>query len=115
LRALASRLRDDHRRLDELAAGDLAVRTSITTTYTGLPDPIRLAFRRLGMFGWKEFDATLFATLLDVTPCRAEHVAERLVDAQLLDTTTRADGQIRYRIHDLVRLHAREQTEEWTR
>ena len=37
LRALASRLRDDHRRLDELAAGDLAVRTSITTTYTGLP------------------------------------------------------------------------------
>ncbi|GAA0941319.1 hypothetical protein Vau01_087270 [Virgisporangium aurantiacum] len=111
LHALASRLRDDHRRLDELAAGDLAVRTSITTTYTGLPDPIRLAFRRLGMFGWKEFDAALLATLLDVTPCRAEHLAERLVDAQLLDTTTRADGQIRYQIHDLVRLHAREQTE----
>ena len=41
LRAMADRLHDEHRRLDELAVGDLAVRSELAVGYGGLaaPDP----------------------------------------------------------------------------
>src|SRR6185437_10678412 len=52
---LAHRLRDEHRRLDELEAGELAVRASFKVSYDSLRagkhgvDPAR-AFRLLGMW-----------------------------------------------------------------
>ena len=57
IRAMADRLRDEHRRLDEMRAGDLAVRASFQVSFASLPastdqqgiDPAR-AFRLLGLW-----------------------------------------------------------------
>jgi DNA-binding SARP family transcriptional activator len=109
LGVLATRLRDEHRRLDELVAGDLEVRASLRISYAVLPDPIRLAFRRLGTIGAQQFSPWMLAALLDVTPTRAEYFAERLADAQLVDATgIGIDGEVRYGLHDLIRLFAME-------
>ncbi|MFD0663066.1 AfsR/SARP family transcriptional regulator [Thermocatellispora tengchongensis] len=112
LNVLASRLRDEHRRLDELVAGDLEVRATLQLSYSSLPDPIRLAFRRLGLISPAQFSPWLLAPLLDVTPAKAEYFAERLTDAQLVDAAgVGLDGQLRYGMHDLIRLFARERAD----
>jgi DNA-binding SARP family transcriptional activator len=112
LSVLAARLRDEHRRLDELVAGDLEVRASLHLSYSGLPDPIRLAFRRLGVIGVGDFSPWLLEPLLDVTESRAEYFAERLTDAQLVDATGVVfDGQVRYGVHELIRLFAQERAD----
>src|SRR5450755_2337003 len=57
IRSMASRLRDTHRRLDELKVGDLAVRASFQVSFASLPaaqdpkgvDPAQ-AFRLLGLW-----------------------------------------------------------------
>jgi tetratricopeptide (TPR) repeat protein len=109
LAVLAGRLRDEHRRLDELVAGDLEVRASLALTYRSLPEEIRSGFRHLGVLGPAEFSPWLLAALTDVPLSQAEHVTERLADAQLLDAAgIGADGEVRYRLHDLVQLYARE-------
>ncbi|MFI7453875.1 BTAD domain-containing putative transcriptional regulator [Nonomuraea sp. NPDC049714] len=112
LSVLAARLRDEHRRLDELVAGDLEVRASLHLSYASLPDPLRLAFRRLGVVAVGEFPPWLLAPLLDHPEARAEHIVERLADAQLVDAIgVDLGGQVRYGMHDLIRLFARERAD----
>ncbi|NRQ35952.1 tetratricopeptide repeat protein [Nonomuraea sp. NN258] len=112
LSVLAVRLRDEHRRLDELTAGDLEVRASLHLSYANLSDPLRLAFRRLGAIAVGEFPPWLLAPLLDDTEARAEHVVERLADAQLVDAIgVGLDGRARYGMHDLIRLFAKERAD----
>ncbi|MFF9035919.1 BTAD domain-containing putative transcriptional regulator [Streptomyces sp. NPDC014892] len=109
LSVLAVRLRDEHRRLDELVAGDLEVRASLQLSYSRLPDPIRLVFRRLGVVGPAQFSPWLLASLLDVTDAKADYYAEQLADAQLVDPVgISPDGQVRYGMHNLIQLFARE-------
>ncbi|MEV0379635.1 BTAD domain-containing putative transcriptional regulator [Nonomuraea sp. NPDC050643] len=109
--ALAGRLSDERRRLHELAAGDLAVRSSLASGYTALERgsrPLdRLAARMLALLGRlhvPEVTAEAAGALLGTAPEEAEPALERLVDAHLLD---RADDG-RYELHDLVRLFAGE-------
>jgi hypothetical protein len=53
------------------------------------------------------------AALLDTDIGTAESKAEQLVDAHLVDYTyVDHAGQVRYRVHDLVRIYARERAEE---
>jgi DNA-binding SARP family transcriptional activator len=112
LAVLAARLRDEHRRLDELVAGDLAVRATLMLTYTRLPDPLRLAFRHLGMLGAPEFAPWVLGAMLDVPVAKADYFADQLTDAQLLDCSgVDSDGQLHYRIHDLIRLFSRERAD----
>ncbi|WP_049561544.1 AfsR/SARP family transcriptional regulator [Nonomuraea sp. SBT364] len=112
LSVLAVRLRDERRRLDELTAGDLEVRASLHLSYANLPDPLRLAFRRLGTIAVGEFPPWLLAPLLDATEAKAEHLVERLADAQLVDATgVGPDGRARYGMHDLIRLFAKERAD----
>lgn len=108
---LASRLADQHRRLDELATGELAVRASFEVSLHVLrdsPDPLdqaaAAAFGLLGLPDGPDLDASAAARLLEVPPARAERVLERLADAQLLQPARPG----RYQLHDLLRLHARE-------
>ena len=106
---LAETLRDERHRLDELAAGDLAVRASFRLSYQRLDPVTRRLFRLLGLLEAPDFGEWVAAALLDV-PYRTglEHV-EALVDAQLLTVTgTDPRGRPRLRHHDLVRLYARE-------
>ena len=106
---LADRLAAQHRRLDELAVGDLEVRASFALSYQGVGAVERRAFRLLGLLRVPDFAAWMLSALLDIPVPDAEEIAERLADAQLLDAVGEdAAGQIRYRCHDLLRLFASE-------
>ncbi len=109
LRRLANRLRAQHRRLDELTAGDMEVRASVALSYQSLGEVERRAFRLLGLLEVPDFAPWMLSALLGISAFEAEEVAERLADAQLLDAAgDDAAGQARYRFHDLLRLYARE-------
>jgi DNA-binding SARP family transcriptional activator len=110
LRTLAARLSDQRRRLDELAVGDLAIRSSLELNYAELTGPHRRAFHLLSMLDLPDFGSWLAAPLLDVDLDEAEDVVEHLVDMRLLDIAgVDAIGRVRYRFHDLVRLFGAEQ------
>ncbi|GGU76288.1 AfsR/SARP family transcriptional regulator [Lentzea flava] len=98
---LVRRLSDERSRLDELVADDLAVRSSLELTYRALGENVRAAYRIFGFLGLPEVPSFLWVHLLD------EDVLDQLVDARLLDVI----GSARYRMHELVRLHARELAE----
>ncbi|HEX6345640.1 AfsR/SARP family transcriptional regulator [Umezawaea sp.] len=104
---LAGRLGDERCRLDELVADDLAVRSSLELSYRALDERARRAYRAFGFLDHPELPAELASPLLGVPGRAAEDVLDRLVDARLLDVT----GEDRYRMHDLVRIHARELAE----
>jgi DNA-binding SARP family transcriptional activator/tetratricopeptide (TPR) repeat protein len=109
LALLAERLGDERRRLDELATGDLEVRASVALSYRGRNRRERRLVRRLGVLAAPSFPAWAAATLLEVEPAEAEGLLERLVDAQLVEVAGQDQaGQLRYRLHDLLRLFARE-------
>ncbi|MFF1869819.1 BTAD domain-containing putative transcriptional regulator [Kitasatospora herbaricolor] len=110
--ALAARLRDHGRTLDELQVDDLAVRTCFGTSYRRLPapdgsgrtpDPAR-AFRLLGIAPGSMIGQAAAAALFDLPPRRTEAVLEQLVDVGLLESP--APGH--YQLHDLLRLFAAE-------
>jgi DNA-binding SARP family transcriptional activator/tetratricopeptide (TPR) repeat protein len=98
---LVRRLSDERSRLDELVADDLAVRSSLELTYRALDENVRAAYRIFGFLGMPEVPSFLWVHLFD------EDVLDQLVDARLLDVI----GSARYRMHELVRLHARELAE----
>ncbi|HEX7307807.1 AfsR/SARP family transcriptional regulator [Lentzea sp.] len=112
LRVLAERLTDERRRLNELSAGDLAVRSSIALSCRSLDERARTALGRMGHLGLPGFSTWVVSWLLETSEAEAEKVLEVLVDAQLA-TLSGADaaGVLRYGLHDLVRLYAREQAE----
>ncbi|MGH3564577.1 MAG: BTAD domain-containing putative transcriptional regulator [Pseudonocardia sp.] len=109
LARLAADLDDEHRRLDELRLGDLEVRASLALSYDSLDEPVRCAFRRLGLLEAPDFPSWTAAALLDVAQSRAEDLVDALVDAQLLDVVGgNGSAEPRYRFHDLLRAYARE-------
>lgn len=109
LAVLAARLRDEQRRLDELVAGDLEVRATLALTCQAISPSAQAAFHFLGVLAPLEFSPWLLAAIADVPIARAEHLSEQFADAHLIEPAgCTADGTVRYRIHDLVRLYARE-------
>ncbi|GGX83399.1 regulatory protein AfsR [Streptomyces minutiscleroticus] len=101
--ALAARLADERRRLDELRAGDLAVKATFELGYGQLEPAQARAFRLLGLADGPDVSLAAAAALLDLPLDRTEDLLESLVDTSLLESA--APG--RYRYHDLVRLYAR--------
>ncbi|MFG2095310.1 BTAD domain-containing putative transcriptional regulator [Streptomyces sp. NPDC048612] len=100
---LASKLADERRRLDELRAGDLAVKATFELGYGQLEPQQARAFRLLGLADGPDISLTAAAAMLDLDADEAEELLESLVDTSLLESA--APG--RYRYHDLVRLYAR--------
>ncbi|MEE1938384.1 BTAD domain-containing putative transcriptional regulator [Streptomyces sp. TRM 70361] len=100
---LARKLADERRRLDELQAGDLAVKATFELGYSQLEDGQARAFRLLGLADGPDVSVHAAAALLDRDPEQTEDLLESLVDISLLESA--APG--RYRFHDLVRLYAR--------
>jgi DNA-binding SARP family transcriptional activator/tetratricopeptide (TPR) repeat protein len=106
---LADRLTDEQRRLDELVVGDQQVRASINLSYEMLPLPAKVALRRLSLLGLPSFPVWVAATATETSSAQAEDVLEQLLDTSLVGVEgVDATGQIRYRLHDLIRLCARE-------
>jgi DNA-binding SARP family transcriptional activator len=116
LRTLAERLRDERRRLDELAAGDLAVRASVGLTYASLPPDAARAFRLLGLLGPVRWPGWVVGALLDQESADADDPAlDLLVDNHLVELVgPDATGAPRYRLHDLLRCYAVELSEKDT-
>jgi tetratricopeptide (TPR) repeat protein len=110
--ALADRLEAGQRRLDELSAGDVAVRASIELTYRGLAEESRRALRRLALSRAPDFAPWALAALLDVPPVRAEQLLDDLLAVHLLEVASPESAHTRYRFHDLVRLFAQERAAE---
>ena len=109
LALLNERLADEHRRLDELATGDLEVRASVALSYHSRGEVERRLFRLLGLLAAPSIAAWVAAALLDTGPMEAEGRLERLVDAQRVEAAGQdRTGQLRYRLHDLLRVYARE-------
>ncbi|MFE9819598.1 BTAD domain-containing putative transcriptional regulator [Streptomyces sp. NBC_00236] len=100
---LAAKLADERRRLDELQAGDLAVKATFELGYGQLEPPQARAFRLLGLADGPDISLAAAAALLNLEVHTAEDLLEALVDTSLLESA--APG--RYRYHDLVRLYAR--------
>ena len=101
-------LEDERRRLDELSAGDRAVRASFALSHRALGDGAKRAFRLLGALEVPDFPEWAVAALMDVPTGEAQGYIEQLVDARLLSITEGPCGALRYRMHDLIRLYARE-------
>ena len=109
MRTYAERLADERVRLDELRVGDLEVRASLALSYRALGGQARRCVRLLGVLDAPDFPGWLVAGLLAVPARDAEDLLERLVDARLVETSGQdRAGQLRYRLHSLVRLFARE-------
>jgi DNA-binding SARP family transcriptional activator len=111
IRAMAGRLRDEHRRLDELRVGDMAVRASFEVSFASLPAGTQAdgiapaeAFRLLGLWQGPSISSAAAAALFGTPDYLAEDALEILVDAHLLESTT-AD---RYKFHDLLRVYSSE-------
>ncbi|GIH28534.1 SARP family transcriptional regulator [Acrocarpospora phusangensis] len=108
---LAQRMIDERGRLDELSQGELRVRTSFELTYRALDPAAATLFRRIGALNVPEFAGWTPATLLDSGGQQAGELVTQLLDAQLIENSgVDRTGQPRYRIHDLLRLYARERS-----
>jgi DNA-binding SARP family transcriptional activator len=111
IQTMASRLRDEHRRLDELRAGDMAVRASFQVSFASLPASIQPdgiapadAFRMLGLWHGPSISSAAAAALFGAPEYLAEDALEALVDAHLLESTS----SDRYKFHDLLRVYSSE-------
>jgi len=109
VRTLAARLSDERRRLDELRAGNLAVRASFEVSFASLPGPAApgevgpaQAFRLLGLWTGPSFSLAAAAALLGEPDDTAAGALDVLVDAHLMESP----GPDRYRFHDLLRVYA---------
>ena len=109
---LAGRLRNEHRRLDELKTGDLAVRASFQVSYDSLRapaggiDPAR-AFRLLGLWQGPSISLSAAAALLGAEAEDVAETLESLVDVNLLESPA-PDW---YRFHDLLKVYALERAQ----
>jgi DNA-binding SARP family transcriptional activator len=108
--AMAARLRDEQRRLDELQVGDLEVRASFRMSYDTLhasrchAGPER-AFRLLGLWQGQRISLPAVAALTGEPEEDTAGALETLVDTNLL-ASSEPDW---YQLHDLLRLFAAEQ------
>jgi tetratricopeptide (TPR) repeat protein len=108
VRTLADRLADQRRRMDELTAGDLAMRACFQVSFDALPhrngtstDPAR-AFRLLGVWQGPSIGLRAAAALIGQPEWPVADALEVLVDAHLLESP----APDRYRLHDLLRAYA---------
>lgn len=106
---LVHRLRDEGRRLDELTHRGWTLRSSIAVTYENLSPDARSLFQLLALVDAPSLDVWTAAALLDTGLANAEEVLESLVDARLVDAVEYPEAlRVRYRLHDLVRVYAKE-------
>ncbi|OMI39578.1 AfsR/SARP family transcriptional regulator [Streptomyces sparsogenes] len=100
---LVDRMAGDERRLGELTAGDRSVEAAFRLSYDQLTPEQQRGFRTLGLAPTVEFDPLTSAAMLGRPSRDAERILEGLVDTSLVQQPRPG----RYRLHDLVRVHAR--------
>ncbi|MFD3842118.1 ATP-binding protein [Streptomyces sp. NPDC058642] len=107
--SVADALRAEHGRLDALRRPDRAVRAAFDLSYALLDDEQASLFRLLPLPSGPDLSTEAAAHLHGTDAQRAENILHRLAEAHLIDS-----GPVwgRWRMHDLVRLYARELHQE---
>ena len=103
---LGERLRAEHRRIDELRTGDLAVRATFELGYRQLTPDQATAFRQTALLAGPLVAVPTAAAVLGMPEPEAEDLLESLVDLAVLQ----APRPGHYRFHDLLRLFARQKS-----
>jgi tetratricopeptide (TPR) repeat protein len=107
----AESLRDEKGRLDELKVGDLEVRASLRLAYQACSTRERHVFQLLGELNSPTFSDWAVAALAKSNLRDGRSLLEGLLDAQLVEVTGSDPlGGEAYRLQDLTRLFAREQS-----
>jgi tetratricopeptide (TPR) repeat protein len=106
VRQVADELRSEQHRLSVLSPeADLSVRAAFDVSYRSLPAAAARSYRALSLLPAPDFGTGLAAAVIGAAPRESAQHLEILTNASLLEEM--AGG--RFRFHDLVRLHAREQ------
>ncbi len=105
---LAGRLRDERRRLAELATSERSVAAAFTVSYAQLGPAEQRMFRLLGLAPGRDIEPHAAAALAGVSVDEAEELLENLLDAHMLLQRE----PCRYTLHDLLREHARSIAED---
>jgi DNA-binding SARP family transcriptional activator/tetratricopeptide (TPR) repeat protein len=100
---LARLLRAQQARISALSDGEHDLGAVFDLSYHSLINAEQLTFRCLGLFPGQDFDSYATAALTGTDPAAAARLLEDLVDHNLV--IQHVPG--RYRLHDLIRLHAR--------
>lgn len=101
---LIQRLGTDRSPLAEFAAEHRRVADAFALSYARVAPAAQQAFRFLGCYPGRQFDAYVVAAMTGAPLAVARELLDELVDVHLVETL---DGD-RYRLHDLVREYARE-------
>ena len=116
IRWLADEISDEHRRLDELKVGDLAVRASFEVSFSSLPGarwppvmwPRRSAFRMLGLWHGPSIGLGAAAALIGQTGSKVAAALEHTLRRPSAGVPEPATGTS---FHDLLRVYAAERAE----
>ncbi|GLH97609.1 ATP-binding protein [Phytohabitans aurantiacus] len=100
VKRIADELAQEHRRLRGLQG-------VFDMSYAALPGPVARCYRAIGVHPGTEFGLPVVAATLGVDELEAGDLLDILVEASLVAEVA---GE-RYRLHDLVRLHARQRAE----
>ncbi|MGI5215850.1 tetratricopeptide repeat protein [Plantactinospora sp. CA-290183] len=102
---LVTELTAEHRRLRVLGGWEeVSVQGAFDLSYQKLAGPVGQCYRLLGLHPGPEFGAEVVAAGLDTNREETARLLDTLLEANLLNEV--ADD--RFRLHDLVRLHARQ-------
>src|ERR1022692_1830398 len=101
---LAELLTGEQERLYTLVSGDREVRSAFMVSYWQLSSQDRRLFRLLGLYPGPDFSSAAAASMADLEPVTAGQALDRLELAHLVTL----DAAGRFRLHDLLRLFARE-------
>ncbi|MFF7637828.1 tetratricopeptide repeat protein [Kitasatospora sp. NPDC008050] len=108
LAATAASLASDSERLTALRVeGEPAVRSALDASCDGLLPGVRRLYHLLGLLPFTAFTADDAAALTGAAFADADALLDELAEANLIEDL----GTGRFRFHDLVRLHARDQAQ----
>lgn len=110
IRALADRLTHGDDWLGEFAFGSLDLRDALHDSYRGLPGSTRIALRTLAAEAPPTITPRTAGELLDVSPRAADRLLEQLLRDNLLRPQPSPDGEPRYRMLDMIRAYARDES-----
>ena len=107
------RVRQEHRRLGELADEDQSVRVSFNASYEALTAELRRFFTVLGLFAGDDFSDQAAAFVAGVSLEDAQDILRQLFGMSLVQQGRMSAGnRTRYRLHLLLRDYARNQFDD---
>jgi tetratricopeptide (TPR) repeat protein len=105
---IVAELIDERQRMAALSrVSDISVVTVFDLSYRALPTEAARLYRLLGLWPGTDFGSGVTAAMAAIDADEATELLDVLVEASLLDEI----GDGRFRFHDLVRIHARDQAE----